>query len=152
MTDTPDLDAIGALMALLLERSKQEEERAHKMRGDPEDVFYDAALWQEAADAIAALLPLARERLAVRWRPIEEAPGKKIDEFGDKWVHRALFAIKREWGWEILVGQCDAGDLWLGRTDHGSCYDTDKPTHFMPLPSPPDREAESGTKETTNDA
>lgn len=65
------------------------------------------------------------------WKPIATVPHK------DGWISRSLFAIEREWGWEMWVGQCDDGDIWLGRQDDGACFDTVKPTHWRPLPDPP---------------
>jgi hypothetical protein len=48
-------------------------------------------------------------------------------------------AIARDLAWEIWVGQCDAG-LWLGRSGDGSCFDTETPERWAPLPNPPERE------------
>ncbi len=73
---------------------------------------------------------------ATGWRPIEAAPRCSCCPSTEVWISRALFAIKREWGWEMWVGQCDAGDIWLGRTDKGACFATDTPTHWMPLYPP----------------
>jgi hypothetical protein len=65
------------------------------------------------------------------WQPIETAI--EAAKSNDGWIPRCLFAIRRKWGWEMWLGQCDAGDIWLGRTDHGSCFGCERPTHWMPL-------------------
>jgi hypothetical protein len=70
------------------------------------------------------------------WRRIETAI-KDAQANNDGWIPASLFAIKRDWGWEMWVGQCDAGDIWLGRTDDGACFDTEPPTHWMPRPDEP---------------
>jgi hypothetical protein len=72
----------------------------------------------------------------MEWRPIESA----IEQYksNDGWIPRSLFAIKRRYGWEMWVGQCNAGDIWLGVQDDGTCWDCDKPTHWMPLQEPPE--------------
>lgn len=80
----------------------------------------------------AALALSSRRETAEEWQPIETAP------HSDGWIARSLFATRREWGWEMWVGQCDDGDIWLGRDGAGSCFDTDKPTHWRPLPLAPD--------------
>jgi hypothetical protein len=67
--------------------------------------------------------------MADYWQPIETAPTV------DGWISRCLFAIKRPHGWEVWVGQRDE-DIWLGRTDNGSCFHTDAPTHWKPLEPP----------------
>jgi hypothetical protein len=69
------------------------------------------------------------------WRPIEEA--EEIAKSNEGWIPRSLFGKMREWGWEAWVGQCDCGDLWLGRDGNGACFHTDRPSHYMPLPAPP---------------
>jgi hypothetical protein len=71
-----------------------------------------------------------------RWQLIDTAI--EAAERNDGWIPRCLFAIKRVWGWEVWVGQCDAGDIWLGRQGDGSCFDCERPTHWMPIPSLPD--------------
>lgn len=67
----------------------------------------------------------------MEWQPIETLP------LDDGWSGRRLFGKMREWGWEEWVGQLDAHDFWLGRDGNGACFETDKPTHWMPLPAPP---------------
>ena len=69
------------------------------------------------------------------WYPIETAI--EIAKSNDGWIMRCLFAIKRDYGWEMWVGQCDNGDIWLGCDDEGACWECDKPTHWTPLPADP---------------
>lgn len=68
---------------------------------------------------------------AANWQLIDTIPND------DGWVGRHLFAIKQPWGWEMWVGQRDAGYLWLVRGGDGSCAETQPPTHWRPLPDPP---------------
>jgi len=75
------------------------------------------------------------------WQPIEIAI--EIAKSNDGWIPVSLFAIERQWGWEVWVGQCDAGTIWLGRSDDGDCWDCEKPTHWMPLPAPLSRASRS---------
>lgn len=66
------------------------------------------------------------------WQPIETMPTD------DGWSDHVLFGIMRPWGWEQWVGQCDDGDIWLGRDGEGACWECDVPTHWQPLPPPPE--------------
>lgn len=68
----------------------------------------------------------------MNWEPIETAPNN------DGWISRCLFAKRQPWGWATWVGQCDAGDIWLGRKENGSCWECERPTHWMPLPKDPE--------------
>jgi hypothetical protein len=65
------------------------------------------------------------------WQPIETAPSN------EGWIGPCLFAKKEQWGWEIWVGQCDDGNIWLARCGEGICADGPVPTHWTPLPNPP---------------
>jgi hypothetical protein len=78
------------------------------------------------------------DELKTIWRHLDEAPWD-ADSDGDKWLGPCLLARKRSYGWEIWIGQCDAG-IWLGRTDDGSCFDTETPERWAPLPNPPEEE------------
>jgi hypothetical protein len=71
----------------------------------------------------------------MNWQPIETAI--EAAKTNDGWIYKCLFGIQREWGWEEWVGQCDDGDIWLGRQGDGTCFDCDKPTHWMSLPPAP---------------
>lgn len=73
------------------------------------------------------------------WKPIEEAI--EAAKTNDGWIGPCLFAIERAWGWQIWVGQCDDGDYWLGRDDRGGCWESERPSHYMPLPKPPPKTA-----------
>ena len=70
------------------------------------------------------------------WRLIEDVIAEFEPAPHDGWIPRGLFGKEQPHGWVVWVGQCDAGTIWLGVTD-GSCWDCEKPTHYMELPSPP---------------
>lgn len=78
---------------------------------------------------------------SVEWQPIETAIAAADNTKDEGWFGPALFAVKGEHGivdgWFMWVGQCDDRDIWLGRTDNSGCFDTRKPTHWMPLPAAP---------------
>lgn len=73
--------------------------------------------------------------LMTEWQPIETAI--EIAKSNDGWIPKCLFGIERPWGWEEWVGQCDDGTIWLARNGEGGCWACDKPTHWQPLPKPP---------------
>lgn len=75
------------------------------------------------------------------WQPIETAPWVEDSPSnpGHPWLSRCLLAKLQPWGWEAWVGQCDYGDIWLARLGNGSCAECDVPTHWQPLPAPPER-------------
>lgn len=66
------------------------------------------------------------------WEPIETAP------FLDVWLMPCILGRQRPWGFETWVGQCSDG-IWLVRDGNGGCFETDRPTHWMPLPESPAR-------------
>ncbi len=68
------------------------------------------------------------------WKPIETAPTS------DGWIKRCLFGKRQKWGWATWVGQRDDVDIWLGVCEDGSCWECEVPTHWMPLPEPPNRD------------
>jgi hypothetical protein len=70
---------------------------------------------------------------AAMWRPIEEAPDSEtvIVGGGD-----AVYPVTASWG-----GQFDEGEGWQVDGQEDIHCETGWPTHFMPLPSPPTREA-----------
>lgn len=116
-------------------------ERLRAAITDPRHPIECSPLHMASAQAITALQARISElESASQWRPIETAPSK------DGWIYPCLFGKRREWGWECWVGQCDDGHFWLGRQGNGSCFGTDVPTHWRPLPPPPpqSQERESG--------
>lgn len=63
------------------------------------------------------------------WQPIETCPPE---------VDRALLAL--DWG-EVIIGR-RLSTVWVedGETCEGGAYNEITPTHWMPLPSPPQSE------------
>ncbi len=108
-----------------LERAADNKYLAHLHMSEP-------LRYASAAETLEGKAAVALRSPADGWRPIESAPRD------DGWISRSLFGKMRAWGWEAWVGQCDDGNIWLGRDGAGTCFDTDAPTHWMPLPSPPE--------------
>lgn len=76
-------------------------------------------------DNVLALISAARDGLNARWRPIEEAPkdGARILAWSPQWSAPATVQWYGSF-WSFSYG--------MGALKH-------QPTHFQPLPTPPER-------------
>lgn len=71
------------------------------------------------------------------WRAIEEVIAEFADAPHDGWIPRGLFGKEGPHGWLAWVGQCDAGDIWLGVAEDGTCWSCEQPHFYHALPAPP---------------
>lgn len=101
-----------------------------------QDAAYDPEAFKDKASiakarAIVTLIPDPPVSAAPEgWRDIAEAE-VWAQENNEGWIPRCLFGLQTDWGWSAWVGQCDAGDIWLGVDDHGGCWECPRPSHFQ---------------------
>lgn len=87
-------------------------------------------------DKLTRLFALARRGAAMQWRPIEEAPSKGMRP------HMILGHAEKKWirfGWYYAACRKWYYSGTSERTQYAQ-VEGDAPTHFMPLPPPPEGE------------
>lgn len=69
------------------------------------------------------------------WKPIETAPKDGKEVF--LWGMCAMSDIDLRYAFDANVGWCDENGVWQTRVPGEICH----PTHWMPIPKPPQRSA-----------
>lgn len=124
-------------------------ERVERELRNPATVFLDADVAPRVCRAWAeTIAAFVREQRKREWQPIETAPKCDCCPPVDAWVKSCLLGRFDGHGWITWVGQMDSG-MWLEGNSRRSYGDSEMPTHWMPLPAPPNPKAK-GFKEPTS--